>query len=85
MGYAIFNTVVPPNGGGQVRWAACRMDCCAQAQHSHYVNAASYHSGGVNGLLADGSVRFIKDSVSYPTWWAIGTRSGGEAVDATAF
>jgi len=39
--------------------------------------ASSSHPGGVNVCFTDGSVRFIKDSVSAPTWWAIGTRNGG--------
>ena len=28
--------------------------------------ARSYHAGGVNGLLSDGSVKFFKDSISVP-------------------
>ncbi len=40
----------------------------------------SNHSGGVNIGMADGSVRFIKDSVSYQAWWALGTRNGGEVL-----
>ncbi len=46
---------------------------------------SSNHSGGVNVLFTDGSVRFIKDSVAIPTWWALGTRAGGEVVDANAY
>jgi prepilin-type N-terminal cleavage/methylation domain-containing protein/prepilin-type processing-associated H-X9-DG protein len=45
----------------------------------------SNHSGGVNICFADGSVRFIKNSISLMTWWAIGTRDGGEVVDASAY
>ncbi|MDG3006104.1 DUF1559 domain-containing protein [Paludisphaera mucosa] len=42
----------------------------------------SNHSGGVNMVLSDGSVRFVKDSVSRPAFWALGTRSGGEVISA---
>jgi hypothetical protein len=33
----------------------------------------------------DGSVRFIKNSVSFAPWYAIATVSGGEVVSADAF
>jgi prepilin-type N-terminal cleavage/methylation domain-containing protein/prepilin-type processing-associated H-X9-DG protein len=45
----------------------------------------SNHSGGVNVCMGDGSVRFIKDSVSLNTFWAVGTRDGGEVVSADAY
>ena len=37
--------------------------------------ATSLHSGGVNVLLADGSVRFIMDSIDLNVWRALGTRN----------
>jgi prepilin-type N-terminal cleavage/methylation domain-containing protein/prepilin-type processing-associated H-X9-DG protein len=49
------------------------------------VNASSYHPGGVNLLLLDGSVRFIKNSISTPTWRAISTYAGGEVISADSF
>ena len=42
----------------------------------------SNHPGGVNVLFSDGSVKFMKDTISLPTWWAVGTRAGGEVVSA---
>ena len=33
--------------------------------------ASSNHSGGVNVCFTDGSVRFVKDTVGPPTWWAL--------------
>lgn len=47
--------------------------------------ANSRHPGGVNMTLADGSVRFIKNSVNMTTWRAIGTRNGGETVSAESY
>jgi prepilin-type N-terminal cleavage/methylation domain-containing protein/prepilin-type processing-associated H-X9-DG protein len=44
------------------------------------VTARSFHSGGVNVLFMDGSVRFIRNSISLATWRALGTRDGGEVV-----
>jgi prepilin-type processing-associated H-X9-DG protein len=46
---------------------------------------SSNHSGGVNICFADGSVRFVKNSVQYQNWWAIGTRNGQEALSADTY
>ena len=43
--------------------------------------AASNHPGGFNVLFADGSVRFIKTSISVQTFRALITRAGGEVVN----
>ena len=48
------------------------------------VPPTSNHPGGVNMCMADGSVRFIKDTIDLPTWWALGTRDGGEVISADA-
>ena len=82
MGFSMFNTVITPNGA---KWSACRYGCCPQAGHAEIQVANSYHSGGVNVAMADGSVKFIKDTVSYPTWWALGTRGGGEVISADSY
>ncbi|WP_337176568.1 DUF1559 domain-containing protein [Paludisphaera sp.] len=49
------------------------------------VTARSHHPGGVNALLADGSVRFVKDSINGWTWRALGSVAGGEVVSADAY
>jgi prepilin-type processing-associated H-X9-DG protein len=40
----------------------------------------SWHPGGVNLLLADGSVRFTKDSIALSLWRALATRASGEVI-----
>lgn len=42
--------------------------------------ARSYHPGGVNVTLGDGSVRFVSDLIDSPTWIALGTRAKGEMI-----
>ena len=49
------------------------------------ITARSYHPGGVNAVLADGSVRFVKSSVDGNTWRSLGTIQGGEVVGADAY
>ncbi|WP_406694474.1 DUF1559 domain-containing protein [Singulisphaera sp. Ch08] len=44
----------------------------------------SRHPGGVNVAMGDGTVRFIKNSISLNTWRAIGSTQGGEIVSADA-
>ena len=50
-----------------------------------FIGPSSFHPGGVNVLLLDGSVRFIKSSVNLSTWNALGTRAGGEVISADAY
>ena len=49
------------------------------------VSASSLHPGGVNVNLMDGSVRFIKSSISNLTWWALGTIAGGEIISSDSY
>jgi len=46
---------------------------------------SSQHSGGVNVTFADGSVKFIKNSINPSTWFALTTIANGEVVSADAF
>ena len=86
MGATMFNTIAAPNDNKYL-WSACRTDCdggCDGASMD-YSNAQSAHPGGVNTLMADGSVKFIKSSVALPTWWALGTRGNGEVISADQY
>lgn len=47
--------------------------------------ASSYHSGGVNALFGDGSVKFVKDTIAPRNWRNLGTIAGNEIVSGTDF
>jgi prepilin-type processing-associated H-X9-DG protein len=49
------------------------------------INSRSYHPGGVNALLGDGSVRFIRSTIDGQAWRALGTVAGGEVVSGDVF
>lgn len=70
-----------PNGLYNHWWTpnVARPDCI---RHSNpgWKAARSRHSGGVNVLLGDGSVRFVSNSVNPDVWKALSTRAGGEVV-----
>lgn len=46
---------------------------------------SSNHPGGVHVGMTDGSVRWIKDTINYQPWWAIGTRNQSEMVSTNQF
>jgi prepilin-type N-terminal cleavage/methylation domain-containing protein/prepilin-type processing-associated H-X9-DG protein len=83
-GMTLFNTIVTPNSV-RYKWSACRSTSGGWPDQATYSNASSNHPGGVNTLMADGSVKFMKDSISQTTWWSLGTRANGEVIDASAY
>ncbi|MDR3632588.1 MAG: DUF1559 domain-containing protein [Isosphaeraceae bacterium] len=59
---------------------------CVGATNLNYVHAArSRHPGGLNALLGDGSVHFIKNSINIYTWQALSTTKGSEVIDASSY
>jgi prepilin-type N-terminal cleavage/methylation domain-containing protein/prepilin-type processing-associated H-X9-DG protein len=83
VGITLFNTVVTPNGAP---WNDCRDQCpgCSP-DDSLFSNAQSNHPGGVNVLMADGSSRFIKNSISPQAWMALGTKANGDVLSADSY
>ena len=82
---SMFHTIVPPNSK-QYAWNSCRDGCAGCGpDDSIFSNAQSNHSGGVNVLFADGSVKFIKDSINMQTWWALGTKASGEVISSDSY
>ncbi len=76
------NVLVPPNSPyPYCQWENGDSD----TDSAGIFGLTSFHSGGANVCMADGSVRFIKSSVNWPTLWAIGSRAQGEAVSADSY
>jgi type II secretory pathway pseudopilin PulG len=55
---------------------------CTQVQSAnvYYFGFGSYHGDVINFCLADGSARSIATNIDQPTYWAICTRNGREAL-----
>ena len=58
---------------------------CTTASIYWYFAARSRHSGGVNVCMADGSVKFMKNSINLITWSALSTTQGNEVVSSDAY
>jgi prepilin-type processing-associated H-X9-DG protein len=73
-----YTQVMPPNG------LSCEYDNNG-FQPDGALTASSRHPGGVNVMMMDGSVRFVKSTVSVVTWQAIGSMAGAEVVSSDSF
>ena len=70
-GNTLYNHYYPPN-------SSARWDCGNGSHNKGLTAARSAHSGGVNLLACDGSVRFVSNGIQLASWRALGTRAGGE-------
>ena len=87
-GHSLYNHLRPPNNQ--------QPDCRGGLPHSNRVGpalelAVAEHRrpepapGGVNALLGDGHVQFIKNTINVLVWQGLGSRNGGEVISADAF
>ncbi|QDT65394.1 DUF1559 domain-containing protein [Calycomorphotria hydatis] len=76
-GQSIFNTLANPNSN----FGSC-VGCwwCGTNDFAGLFTARSRHTGGVNALMADGSVHFINDNIDNGTWQMLGARNDGGVV-----
>jgi prepilin-type N-terminal cleavage/methylation domain-containing protein/prepilin-type processing-associated H-X9-DG protein len=65
---SVFNAALTPNSQ--------LLDCGAHGRG--FFAARSNHTGGVNVVFGDGSVRFVNNSVDPTTWQSASTRANGE-------
>ena len=82
MAMSLFNTIAPPNLYNSSFAYCSRIGSGARSDIS---NSDSWHPGGVNVTLGDGSVRFVKNSISIQIWMALGTRAGGEVISSDSY
>jgi len=81
---SLFMTAYPPNFLGVNDRLFCNVNanpkipCSSGSGGTAFQSARSRHTGGVNAVLADGSVRFFTNGINQSAWWALGTASGGE-------
>ena len=89
MGSNIFSTQTSPNSRVNDRIWGCRhtaeMPCGASTNDGNqyqnlFAAARSYHEGGVQGAMADGSVRFFSENINLVIWNGAGTRGGSEVL-----
>ena len=83
-GWTLINTIVPPSSM-QYSFACCNYTTASGCDDGLYQNANSLHPGGANFLFADGSVHFLKSSISMATYWALGTKANGEVISSDSY
>jgi prepilin-type N-terminal cleavage/methylation domain-containing protein/prepilin-type processing-associated H-X9-DG protein len=81
-----FMTLNTPNSGTDVS-PFCNQTTypdnppCSNSPNTYSHKAArSRHTGGVNTLFGDGSIHFVRDTITLTTWRALGTMNGGDIV-----
>ncbi|MEW4453711.1 DUF1559 domain-containing protein [Bremerella sp. JC817] len=71
----LYNHVFPPNTISIPSYNTAWFQC---SEADGAITPSSNHPGGVQVSLADGSVRFIPDTINIETWWALGSSSSGD-------
>ena len=82
MAMSLFNTIAPPNLYNS-SFAYC--SSIGSGGRSDLSNSDSWHPGGVNVTMGDGSVRFVKNSINIQTWMGLGTQAGGEVISSDSY
>jgi prepilin-type N-terminal cleavage/methylation domain-containing protein/prepilin-type processing-associated H-X9-DG protein len=80
-GYTMGNVLLAPNP----RYPNCSASKISAFSYPGMFGMSSFHPGGANVLMCDGSVRHLKDSTNRQTVWALGSRDQGEAIGADSY
>ena len=83
-GGVLFSTRIPPNTSVPDRFNWCAKSPlpqtpCVWSGENMFLSARSYHTGGANMAMVDGSVRFVTNGVDAAAFKAAGSRNGEEA------
>jgi prepilin-type N-terminal cleavage/methylation domain-containing protein/prepilin-type processing-associated H-X9-DG protein len=78
----VYAHLLPPNVPPIVTYYTDTFRC---SEGDGAMNPSSNHPGGVNVSFMDGSVHFIKNSISLQAWWFMGTRGRGEILSADSY
>jgi len=82
LGHTLGTTLLAPNS----TYTNCNMESWGgDFDAPSMLNMSSYHPGGANIAMADGSVRFIKSSTSMQIIWALGSKAGSEVISADQY
>jgi prepilin-type N-terminal cleavage/methylation domain-containing protein/prepilin-type processing-associated H-X9-DG protein len=92
--------VTPPSQGGSDKFNPSPEECWTQIMgpcgledglrtinnpEAHVEDYWSMHPGGINALFVDGSVHFLKSSISPIPWRALATRNYGEVISSDSY
>src|SRR5262249_49441678 len=80
-GGVLFSTFGTPHSSVPDRLTHCQSIPHAPStvgSDNMFLPARSRHSGGVNVVLLDGSVRLVSDTIDPTVWLGLGTRAGDE-------
>jgi prepilin-type N-terminal cleavage/methylation domain-containing protein/prepilin-type processing-associated H-X9-DG protein len=83
MAYSAPNSTQPDWNGTYCSYPADVNPPCTKTTPA-FIAARSWHNGGVNAVMGDGSVRFFKNSISLPVWRALSTLKGREVIDSNS-
>jgi prepilin-type N-terminal cleavage/methylation domain-containing protein/prepilin-type processing-associated H-X9-DG protein len=81
MSFTLGTVVLPPNS----KYPSCSVNGVNTIEDPGMMNMSSFHPGGANILMADGSVKFLKDTTNLATIWALGSRAQGEVISSDSY
>jgi prepilin-type processing-associated H-X9-DG protein len=81
-GWTLGNTLLAPNPQ-YPNCRACSWDGDFDCEGMY--GMSSYHPGGANIAMGDGSVKFLKTTTNLIIVWALGTRAGNEQINASSY